>query len=146
MSFYTKIPTSKKPDAVTETLARQPEKTEAELRVASTREDEAKAKRSKGEPVNAPLPRTVAWVASLPAEVRPIQLLRDYGRVANLLASMWGDREATYRYFDDLLVDKRGNRQGFPPRVAAELARLKAHYADQSGLQLSNSWELTPKR
>lgn len=146
MSFYSKIPTDKKPDAMSETLAKRPEKTETELRLAAMREEEAKAKRSKGEPVNVPLPRTVAWAASLPASVRPTELLKKYARVANLLASTWDDREATFRYLDELLVDHRGSRQGFPPLVAAELARLKAHYAGESELQLSNAWELTRKR
>lgn len=146
MSFYSKIPTSKKPDLVSETISRRPEKTEAELRLAAMREAEAKALRGKGEPVNMPLPRTMAWAASLPDEVRPVELLRDYARVANLLASMWEDRESTYLYFDELLVDQRGTRQGFPPTVASELARLKAHYAGASGLQLADTWHSVRKR
>lgn len=146
MSFYSKIPTSKKPELVSETLARRPEKTEAELRLAAMREADAKARRSKGEPINTALPRTMAWAASLPAEVRPVELLREYARVANLLASMWEDRESTYRYLDELLVDHRGSRQGFPPTVASELARLKAHYAGASGLQLADTWHSVRKR
>ena len=59
---------------------------------------------------------------------------------------MWDDRESTYRYFDELLVDNRGNRHGFPPLVAAELARLKAHYAGSSGLQLADVWQTERKR
>ena len=146
MSFYSKIPTTKKPEVVSETLARRPEKTEAELRLAAMREADAKARRGKGEPVNTPLPRTIAWAASLPPEVRPVEVLRGYARIANLLASMWDDRESTYRYFDELLVDKRGTRQGFPPLVAAELARLKAHYAGETGLQLADTWHTVRKR
>lgn len=31
-------------------------------------------------------------------------------------------------YFTDLLIDHRGNRQGFPFAVASELASLKYYY------------------
>ena len=43
--------------------------------------------------------------------------MRSYGRIANLIASSWDDRDATYRYFDELLQDRRGNRKGFPPTL-----------------------------
>ena len=36
------------------------------------------------------------------------------------------DGALTERLFEDLLIDKRGGRQGFPREVAAELMRLRS--------------------
>jgi len=40
---------------------------------------------------------------------------------------------------DDLLVDKRGNRQGFPVDVLKELFELRAYY-DEVHLDTSRPW------
>jgi hypothetical protein len=84
--------------------------------------------RSKGAPSNVPLPRTIAWAAKLPCDVRTDELMRSFPRIANLLAADWDEPESTYAYFDQLLVDRRGNRKGFPPGVASELVALRRYY------------------
>jgi hypothetical protein len=45
------------------------------------------------------------------------------------------------RYLDDLLVDKRGNRQGFPLDILRELFALRAYY-DQLHPGSSRPWEV----
>jgi hypothetical protein len=92
------------------------------------REATERRKRSKAEPTNIALPRTLAWAATLPADVRPTALIRLYGRIANLLALDWNDPLAIAADFDQLLIDRRGNRKGFPPIIAAELRALARHY------------------
>ena len=82
----------------------------------------------KGEPVSEPLPGTFRWIARLPKEVRPLQLLRDYPRVANTLAANWSDAAAFRASLYDLLIDKRGNRRGFTGSVVAELLRLRSYF------------------
>ncbi len=82
----------------------------------------------KNQPVSEPLPRTFRWIARLPKDVRPLQLLRDYPRIANTLASNWGDSVAFRASLYDLLVDRRGNRRGFPASVVAELLRLRSYF------------------
>jgi hypothetical protein len=37
------------------------------------------------------------------------------------------------RYFQDLLMDTRGNRQGFPLKIVMELSTLREHYTGMSG-------------
>jgi hypothetical protein len=48
--------------------------------------------------------------------------------VVNHIACLWRRPAHLDRYFDDLLIDKRGGRQGFPFAVANELAVLKDYY------------------
>ena len=71
---------------------------------------------------------TTAWVESLPAGIRPRLLLELYPRVANRLALCWNEKALTNRLFEDLLVDRRGGRKGFPAGVKAELLQLRLAY------------------
>ena len=75
------------------------------------------------------LDATVAWIAQLPEHLRPVELARDFPRIANRLCETWRRPSACERYFDDLLVDRRGGRKGFPLKIASELTELRAHYA-----------------
>jgi hypothetical protein len=87
----------------------------------------------RGAPVNTLLPATVTWAQRLPSDLRPVALLDRYARIANLLAATWADPRAFDAYMDSLLTDKRGNRQGFPPEVARELATLALAHSKISG-------------
>ena len=97
-------------------------------------------KQRKSEPANGLLKPTFAWASTLPANVQPRALLSKFPRIANLLAAMWPDANSFRRYIDDLLVDKRGNRQGFPLDVLKELFELRAYY-DEQYPDLSRPWE-----
>lgn len=68
------------------------------------------------------------WIQQLPAEVRPKQLVIQYPRIANKLAELWGHPIACEKYFNDLMLDERGTRQGFPPLVALELTSLQTYF------------------
>lgn len=72
--------------------------------------------------------RAVAWLAELPANVRPGELPIRFAHVANNLAAVWYERDRCADYFDSLMRDRRGGRRGFPPRVAFELTVLKRHF------------------
>jgi hypothetical protein len=98
------------------------------------------AKRRKSEPANGLLKPTFAWASTLPVEAQPRSLMYKFPRIANLLAAMWPDPNSFRRYMDDLLVDKRGNRQGFPVDVLKELFELRAYY-DEVHLDTSRPWE-----
>lgn len=74
------------------------------------------------------------WLESLPADERPSALARQYPRIANRLALCWDDAALLAKVFDDLLVDRRGGRRGFPPAVRQELLRLRALDARQRAL------------
>lgn len=125
------------------------EKSEAELRAIAAREEVEKKKRGKAEPANILLPRTKEWAATLPPEIQPHELMRAFGRVANLLAASWKDPQATTKCFYSLLTDTRGgNRKGFPPKVKAELVVLQSYFVSQTvgGVMLGDEIRMMTKK
>lgn len=83
----------------------------------------------RAQPVTILLPRTRAWIESLPANARPRALALRFARIVNNICAAWDDPTACRKYFDDLLEDKRGGRQGFPMDVLREIQKLNEHYA-----------------
>ena len=86
------------------------------------------ARLRKADPINYLLPTSLIWLKSLPEEARPIALATRYARIVNTLAQHWNDHPACGAYFDALLVDRRGNRQGFPPAVLADIRILLEYF------------------
>jgi hypothetical protein len=117
-----------------------------EARPAVVRESAAEwTKRRMSEPANGLLKPTFAWAATLPTDIQPRTLLYRFPRIANLIAAMWQDSNSLRRYVDDLLVDKRGNRQGFPVDVLRELFQLRAYY-DEVHPDSALPWEVMGKK
>jgi len=79
---------------------------------------------------NVLLNTTLAWMARLPKDVRPMVLARGFPRIANRIAESWRLVARCEEYLDTLVVDRRGHRKGFPPEVAQELSNLKGFYAE----------------
>jgi hypothetical protein len=73
-----------------------------------------------------------AWLRSLPPTLRPMHLCNAFPRVANRIALAWGDPDLADGVFNELLLDRRGNRKGFPPAVASEILRLHAYHEQRS--------------
>jgi hypothetical protein len=116
---------------------------EGEMRPAAAGPDSESAwttKRTR-EPVNGLLKPTCAWATALPVETQPRALLLRFPRIANLIAAMWPDANSLRRYMDELLVDTRGNRQGFPVDVLRELFALRAYY-DEIHPDKSGPWKV----
>jgi hypothetical protein len=90
----------------------------------------------KVEPANHLLPLSVKWLGDLPQGVRPKALTSRYPRIVNLLALEWSKPTACSAYLDDLLTDRRSNRQGFPADVYSELLVLQDYYCSNLGLKL----------
>ncbi len=84
---------------------------------------------------------TVRWLADLPARLRPRQLAQAYARVANEIARRWGDPGACLAFLNDVLVDRRGTRQGFPMEIALELARVKSYYETELHPTSQTVWD-----
>jgi hypothetical protein len=80
-------------------------------------------------PVAFLLPTTQKWLDALPYRVQPHALCEFYPRVANLLAASWTDTEGLRTYFNELFLDRRGGRAGFPPDVANDLRILRGYHA-----------------
>jgi hypothetical protein len=76
---------------------------------------------------------TVQWAETLPSNVQPRALMREYPRIANMVALLWTEptRTAFDNYMESLLVDRRGNRKGFPSAVASDLLMLREAFDDR---------------
>ena len=71
---------------------------------------------------------TRTWLASLPQDVHPVELVRQFPRIANRLRHLWKRVARCEEYLDALLVDRRGTRKGFPPKIAQELEALREYH------------------
>ena len=69
-----------------------------------------------------------AWMAELPESVRPRQLALRYARLANRICEAWQTPPKCEKLLDELMMDRRGGRKGFPLPVANELATLRDHF------------------
>ena len=79
----------------------------------------------------------------LPSPTRPNHLPQIFPRVMNEIARLWSKPDQLDRYFDELLFDTRGGRQGFPMPVALELSTLKEYcqtevYAEKACAEVYN--------
>ena len=72
---------------------------------------------------------TRTWLASLPEDVRPVELARQFPRIANRLRHLWKQVARCEVYLDALLVDRRGTRKGFSEKISHELEALREYYA-----------------
>jgi len=97
----------------------------------SSHAEDAQRARRRAAPMSDPLPVTFRWIARLPREVQPRELLRQFPRVANALATSWPDRAAFRACLYALLIDRRGNRKGFPQAIVAELLALRAWFEER---------------
>jgi hypothetical protein len=69
-----------------------------------------------------------ALLESLSPRIRPHQLPERFPRIMNQIALLWRRPVQLDRYFEELLIDSRGDRQGFPFAVALELSTLKDYH------------------
>jgi hypothetical protein len=72
---------------------------------------------------------TQEWFNTLPRRVQPYSLCKLYPRIANQIAAKWMDMKASGAYFDELLVDRRRGRRGFPLDVLNDLCFLRDYHA-----------------
>jgi hypothetical protein len=71
-------------------------------------------------------PKAQLWLGWLPEDVRPHALAARYPRIANQLAACWRDVGLTEYLLGELMIDRRGDRQGFPADIADEIERVYA--------------------
>ena len=63
----------------------------------------------------------------------PHHLEARFPRIVEKIVAAWRSPEAAAAVFDDLLVDRRGGRQGFPPEIAREIFNLSVAYEKLRG-------------
>jgi hypothetical protein len=79
----------------------------------------------RAQPLNQAVPATWRWIEQLPADMRPLSLVHEFPRIANVLARAWPDAPSFAACIDSLLHDRRGGRRGFPGNVQSELVMLR---------------------
>ena len=98
--------------------------------------------RRRPQPPESLVGETIKWLAGLPADVRPSALPIQFVRIANAVARVWADHRRCLEYLDDLLIDRRGGRQGFPFEVALEIAGLKDYYETAIHPTAQTAWDV----
>jgi hypothetical protein len=83
----------------------------------------------------------VRWLDELPAHARPDKTAARFPHIVNTLSTRWLDPQACLAYFDELLLDKRGDRTGFPLPIALELVQLKDFYASELFPSPQTAWD-----
>jgi hypothetical protein len=134
MSIYQQLNRPVEPEDVTVPVTRGGASQAPRARPADRESARNWSSMRKAKPVDYLLPIGSAWLDTLPKGIRPLALVTQYPRIANILALEWREPTACRSYFDSLLVDHRGNRQGFPGDVDGDLRRLRHYY---SSLHLS---------
>lgn len=74
--------------------------------------------------------RALRLFDSLPEPCRLSLTRQRFPHVLNHLAAEWDAPPRFARLMNDLLLDGRGNRHGFPPETVRELSALHDHYFD----------------
>lgn len=100
-------------------------------------------------PQNAPAPTVeltstaTSVLATLPNNVKPILLSIDFPHVVNKIAELWTRPILLDRYFEELSMDARGGRKGFPLGVALEIANLREHYQTKVRPLKKTTWDMS---
>jgi hypothetical protein len=88
--------------------------------------------------------RTIKWLATLPAGVRPMRTARAYPRIVNKIGDLWGHCEYSRLHFQSLLIDRRPGRKGFPEDVREELVALQDYYFRNVSALPAVIWHAVP--
>jgi hypothetical protein len=96
------------------------------------------SKRRNPPPLEYLTPFSQDWLVRLPAAAFPRTLIIRYPRIINLFAMLWKDRVGCSAYFDELFIDRRGGRKGFPAAVKRELIALRDYYWYSTGRRLAD--------
>ncbi len=73
-------------------------------------------------------PAATQWLSSLPVLARPHKCAEHYPRIVNRLSRLWQSPLFVREYLDELVSDKRGEREGFPHGIKEELTQLRDYY------------------
>jgi hypothetical protein len=74
------------------------------------------------------LPKTIKWARSIPSDLRPRALVIKFPRIANAMADIWSQPRLFNILLCQLMLDDRGERDGFPLDVLQDLANLRVHF------------------
>lgn len=69
-------------------------------------------------------------VESLPLVIQPdVLIIREkYPNIGNKIAALWGSAQL-HKYLNQIIIDDRGGRQGFPQPIVSALLRIFQHHS-----------------
>jgi hypothetical protein len=115
--------------------------------ITYSRVEDPATRRQPPSPHDAALNRSAAaWLAELPERVVPLVLAHQFPRIVNRLSRFWDSPRMLDAYFEELLIDTRGRRKGFPMRVLDELRTLAAHHRSLHKSESTDLWDSIPYR
>src|SRR5258706_2352708 len=82
-----------------------------------------------------------ALLAYIEETARPKGLAAAYPRIVNHMAKLWKMPREMNRYFEELLTDTRGKRQGFPLNILMELSTLHDYYKTKTHTGTRDIWD-----
>jgi len=88
--------------------------------------------------------RSIKWLATLPAGLRPIATGRRYPRIVNRICDLWSQCEYTRLHFQSLLINRREDRPVFPAEVKEELEALQRYYFEHISRLPALLWNAVP--
>jgi hypothetical protein len=103
--------------------------------------EQAKAKAKRGAPRAELDQRSKQILAALPTEMRPSNIVSMFPHIMNLISKSWHDPKEFVKTLDELLIDDRGNRVGFPFAVIVELTDLREHYFSTVRPEARKLWD-----
>lgn len=85
----------------------------------------------------------IAFLGTLPTGVKPILLTIDCPHIVNKIADLWQRPIQLDRYFEELTIDGRGGRRGFPLGIAIEISNLREHYQSRVKPLKKSTWDFS---
>jgi hypothetical protein len=82
-----------------------------------------------------------ALLAYIEVSAQPKELAAAYPRIVNRMAKLWKMPREMDRYFEELLTDTRGKRQGFPLKILMELSTLNDYYKTKMRTGRRDVWD-----
>jgi len=91
-------------------------------------------------------PHAQRILARLPPEIRLDRTCAQFPHVVDALLRHWSNPAAFRVALDGLMIDSRGNRQGFPFDVMMEFSALRDYYNVSVDPSKTAGWDLTDVR
>ena len=83
-------------------------------------------------------------LAAMPAGLKLAEVAAMHPWLINEAARQWMRPDRMKQFFEDILLDVRGNRSGFSEAVIHELMALHEHYLKIAGPSKGNVWDDAP--
>jgi hypothetical protein len=112
---------------------------EAQLNKTAVEEAKAKIKRTTSKVALDRRSKNI--IESLPKEIQPLSIAETFPHIMNLIAASWQEPKMFVQTLDELLIDDRGNRAGFPFAVIVELTDLREFYFSTVRPEARKLWD-----